>query len=86
MNPQEIQNKENMTTLTERPEWVSVEEITKKQLAELLDIRNIETTQEDAWIAREVRARLLAVEKLSDFYSRYKFSSPKAKEEEVPFR
>jgi hypothetical protein len=72
--------------LRKAPEWVAVVDVVREQIAGLLDIRNVDTTQDDATIAREVRARYLAVDQLINFYNKYQFANPKKEDQFVSFK
>jgi len=80
------ERQKNFTALLTTPEWVEVSEVVKEQVCELLDIRRIDPTQDDQAIAKEVRARILAVDKLLDFYNRYQFTQSKTKDVEYNFK
>lgn len=61
-------------TLTATPEWIEVENIFKKKISELMDIRLIDErlSQEDMKI--EVRARQIAIDKFVEFLKENNFS------------
>ena len=61
-------------TLTATPEWIEVENIFKKKISELMDIRLIDERLPQEEMKIEVRARQIAIDKFIEFLKENNFS------------
>lgn len=73
-------------TLTKLPEWIEVENRHKQKIAELMDIRTIDDKLSGDDLRIEIRARHLAIEKLTDFLEENNFSRINPLDVEVTFK
>ena len=74
-----------MNELTKNPEWIEVENMHKKKISELMDIRTIDDALSGDDLKVEMRARHLAIAKLIDFLEENNYSKVKAEKLDVTF-
>ena len=74
-----------INTITSLPEWLEVENLFKKKISELMDIRDIDDKLSGDEMKIEIRARQLAIEKFVEFLSVNSFSKIKETDVDVTF-